>query len=194
MKTKAPKGYNDYSVSLPTPKLPRGNYVCKITEAYEDMTPSGNDYIGLDFDICEGEYAGYYKKKFDADSDNNPEAEWKGNIRIYIPEDNDEDSIKRFKRTIANIEEDNEGFHFDWTKPVKQFNGLVIGVKFQPSTYNGYEFQKPKYICSANRVRKGTEKLLDPSNEQKSSAAPEPQKYDPDKSGYKEIEDSDLPF
>lgn len=192
MKTKTPKGYNDYSVSLPTPKLPRGNYVCKVTEAYEKETLSGNEYIELNFDICEGEYSGYYKRKFDVDSDNNPESEWKGNIRIYIPEDNEE-SIKRFKRTIANIEEDNEGFHFEWEKPVKQFNGLIIGVKFQPSTYNGYEFQKPKYICSADRVRKGTEKLLDPDEEDKTSSAPEPQKYDPN-SNIKEIEDSDLPF
>ena len=192
MKTKAPKGYNDYSVSLPAPKLPRGNYVCKVTEAYEKETLSGNEYIELNFDICEGEYAGYYKRKFDVDSDNNPESEWKGNIRIYIPEDNEE-SIKRFKRTIANIEEDNEGFHFEWAKPVKQFNGLIIGVKFQPSTYNGYEFQKPKYICSADRVRKGTEKLLDPDEEDKTSSAPEPQKYVPD-DGVVEIKDDDLPF
>ena len=55
-------------------QLPKGAYVIKIKDAKEDKWPSGDTYVRIAFDIAEGEYANFYQKQFENNS--NEDKKW----------------------------------------------------------------------------------------------------------------------
>lgn len=206
-----PIGYDEIPEEKAMPKLPRGNYVCVIKDAEEGVNQWDNTQkvIAFQFDIYEGEHQNFYATKLEHESYTDSNAKWKGNIELKLPLDkkkneNEDDlaertaSINRFKRNIGYFEEANEGFHFDWDSPKaeKQFLGLIVGIKFQPRIYdfNGKvgEWQKPMYFCSVEKIRDGSEKVMELYEGGKQN--PEPEKYVPKAEKKVEIDEADLPF
>ncbi len=78
------------------------------------------DYLKIDYDICHGEFAGYYTKqneKFGGD--------WFANfIRSYK-----ESAAGMFKHFINCVEESNAGFKWSWDENslIHKFVGVVLG-------------------------------------------------------------------
>lgn len=120
---KKPSGYDEaqaftgeYAV------LPAGLYVCKIIMAIEENR-QGKSVLAIAYDIAEGEYAGFYQKRYDANTD-------QGKKWPAIHRQNTEgNSLPFFKGLMTSIEESNPGYHWNWdenTLKDKKF-GAVMG-------------------------------------------------------------------
>lgn len=130
---KAFNGYDNVQAFTERVKLPAGGYVAKCIGAKVVTYPGkdGNpDFEKLEIavDIVEGEYANYYKDKYDSDTSENKK--WKGVCKLYIPTDDgsemDEYTKRRFKGMTQAFEDSNSGFHWDWNEA--KLKGLKVGI------------------------------------------------------------------
>ena len=114
----------------PQEQLPVGGYILKILDVKFQNYDWG-DVIVLAFDIAEGEYAGFYKKNFEAQTQE--DKKWKGTYRMNVPKDDgskqDEFTMSKFKTDIEAIEDSNSGYHWDWDE--SKFKGKTVGAVFQ---------------------------------------------------------------
>lgn len=133
------EGFKAERTGGPREILPAGGYVAKILAAKQETYSNGNTVLVISFDISEGEYAGFFKR----DWENNPNEDkrWRGNVRINIPKDDGTDSDAWTKRTFnnfaASLEESNLGYSWDWDET--KLKGKAIGVLFRNREweYNG---------------------------------------------------------
>lgn len=65
MAFKKPKDYDNVRIGGEK-ILPAGGYICRIIKAAETESKAGRPMIKVIFDIEDGEYAGYFREKFDA--------------------------------------------------------------------------------------------------------------------------------
>lgn len=148
-------------------KLPKGAYEVKIMDAKE-VSYTGKDgssfsKLEIAFEIAAGEFAGFYRRNFDAQ--NAEDKKWKGVMRLYIPKDDgtdkDEWAKKSFKRAMQAIEESNPGYHWDWNE--KGLKGKVVGCLYQDRewAYNGKTgwAAQPHSFIDVAKVRSGDFKL-----------------------------------
>lgn len=174
--------------------LPRGGYVCTIMGAKPEENRFGQS-IRIAFDISEGDYAGYFKRKYDA----NPreDKKWPAVYRLNVPKDDGSEkdgwTKRRFKTFIEALEASNDGYHFDWDE--NQFKGKQVGIVFnyRQWEFNGQVGLTPNAVnaVSAESIRQGRFKIPDdkllPAANDKPSSIP---------AGFTPIEgtDDDLPF
>lgn len=139
--------------------LPKGAYVLKILKAEEKPNNSGNgSHIAVAFDISEGEYKDFYKRQFDADTNEDKHWPYDGVHRLNAPDDDSPQwMIDSFGTFIAALEDSNEGYHWDWNE--KKWKGLVIGALFriEQNENNGtvYDHTRPFWFRPAQAVRDG---------------------------------------
>ncbi len=147
-------------------KLPAGGYVVKIMAASVEKASNGNEFLKVAFDIAEGEYAGYYARKYRAANEDNKK--WKGNINLYIPledgSEQDEYTASKFKTAITNIEDSNPGYHWDWDE--KKLKDKIVGCIFREKEYE-YEgntgfFAEPFRFATAENIRDGKFRMPKP--------------------------------
>lgn len=183
--------------------LPVGAYVAKILDAKEETRTfsNGNSVTELVFrlDVAEGEFAGYYKKAYDAQSGSQYGQKWKGIYRLREPQDADKgtDRYKWSMRDLGNfigcIQDSNPGYKWNWDE--KTLKGKVIGIcvrEFEWETDNGCGVSTE--ICAlrtADDVRNGAVKpfkirKLKNNTASVSVAAPAPVPV--------EIPDEEIPF
>ncbi len=149
-----------------TEKLPAGGYVVKIMAATEEKASNGNAFLKISFDIAEGEYAGYYERKYRAANEDNKK--WKGNINLYVPledgSEQDDYTASKFKTSIINIEESNPGYHWDWDE--KKLKGKLVGCIFREKEYdvegNTGFFAEPFRLINIENIRNGKFKMPKP--------------------------------
>ena len=153
------KGYSEGE------SLPKNGYVCKILNAQVKDGKNGQ-YIQIAYDIAEGEFEGFFKKLFDAKTDENKK--WSTYFFLNIPKDDGSEKdgwTKRSFKTFTNaLEDSNEGYHFDWDET--KFKDKLIGGLFH---YEEYERQdgkvgrstKMKNVCSVDKIHSGNYKLPD---------------------------------
>ena len=94
-------------------KLPTGGYVCKIISVKTQNTKTTNKpMLVLAIDIAEGEFKGYFRKKFENDQNYNKDtAKWSNNAVYYQPCFEAEGRVSSyFKGLIQAIEKSNAGF------------------------------------------------------------------------------------
>lgn len=141
-------------------KLPKGAYVCKIISARVDENQYGQRLV-IAFDISEGEYAGYYKEKFDAS--NAEDKKWSGVIRLGIPKDDgsetDQWRVRSFNTALVAIEDSNSGYLWDGDEA--KLKGKTVGVVFNLKEFEGNDgrvisYTQPKALTSVKSVREGT--------------------------------------
>ena len=160
------KKFNDFDKTRgyeSSEQLPRGGYVCKIIGA----KPQDNQYgqsIKIAFDIAEGDYAGFYQKKYDANP--NEDKKWPGTFLLNVPTDDGSQQdgwTKRKFRTFTDaLEDSNSGYHFDWDET--KFKNKMIGFVFN---YREWEAPDGKVVLSPNaanstsveNIRKGKFKI-----------------------------------
>ena len=143
--------------------LPKGGYICKILAVKYEEGQNGNlDVLKLQVDIAEGEYAGYYKKAYEADT--REDKKYKGVINIYCPKNDgserDSWTKKTFDTNFAAIEDSNPGFRFNGTDE-KSLVGKLVGAVIYREDYEkdgqvktAYKFHKR--LVTVDAVKKGT--------------------------------------
>ena len=123
------KGYSD------SQQLPRGGYVCKIIGAKPIETKFGQS-IKVAFDIAEGEFAGYYQQKYDANK--NEDKKWPGTFLLNVPSDDgstqDGWTKRKFRTFTDALEDSNTGYHtihrdFLFSKPLKDTGSCLYSSK-----------------------------------------------------------------
>lgn len=133
-----------------------GGYIVEILGVVDvplnEQTGKG-DYLKIDYDICSGEFAGYYTKqneKFGGD--------WFANfIRSYK-----ETAAGMFKHFINCIEESNVGYKWAWDEKslVHKYLGVVLGEE-EYEKKNGSVGVRlvVKEVKSVEQIKKGEFKI-----------------------------------
>lgn len=146
-------------------RLPVDGYIIKILNVEEVDYEWGN-VIALSYDIVEGEHAGYYKKNYDMQTQE--DKKWKGVHRMNVPKgdgtEKDGWTLSSFKRDIEAFEDSNSGFHWDWDE--QKLKGLVVGAVMQDREYefNGSSgfWTACHHLTSVERIREGKFKIPKP--------------------------------
>ncbi len=124
--------YDNVEVIKAQEALPVGGYVLRILDAKE-VTYTWGSVLVLSFDICDGPYTGYYKKNYEAQTQENKK--WKGTFRMNVPKDDgtdiDEWTARKFKTNIHAIEDSNPGYAWNWDEKslVHKYVGAVFNNK-----------------------------------------------------------------
>ena len=161
--------FKDYSTTKAYTEstiLPRGGYVCKIIGAKVMPENQFGQSIKIAFDIAEGEYAGYYQAKFDANT--NEDKKWPGVYMLNVPTDDGSEkdgwTKRRFRTFTDALEESNAGYHFDWDET--KFKDKLIGFIFnyrewENSQGNTIMVPNAKNVTSVQKIRDGKYKIPD---------------------------------
>lgn len=121
------KGMDDFKT------LPIGAYECVIINAVENHNQdTGKTTLKVMVDIAEGEFKGYYQKRFD--ENNNADKKWDNNATRYLAFQGD--NVSYFKGFITCVENSNVGYKWDWDET--KLRGKKICGVFQ---YEEYEKQ-----------------------------------------------------
>lgn len=149
------KAYNNGPTQLPV-----GGYVLKITAVrYEEGENGNSDKIVVAFDVAEGDYAGFFKNKFD--SNQNEDKKWKGTTSVYVPKEDgseqDEWTTQKLKAFTDALEDSNGKYKWDWEE--SKWKGLLIGGVFGEvfTVIEGKQvrFTTFKFPASVENIRKG---------------------------------------
>lgn len=189
-KSEAPaKGY---------PMLPAGAYVAAIKNVKIDGE-APDQQIVLRLDIIEGEWAGYYTKRYEHDSQNAGvqqlfQAKYKGDYRIQIPDDRNarrehpEWDLRTLNGAIWCIEQSNAGFHWDGdTDHIMDLKGKTVGINVREGTFNGNVYTQIGKLETVEDVRKGLVKPMKPKKDNGTSSAVAAPAFTP-------VEMDELPF
>jgi hypothetical protein len=122
------------------PQLPKGGYVAKILDCKEESSATGYTWLSISFDIAEGEHKGHFAEQYKANTNENKK--WRGTYNAFIPSEDSQyydENLTKFKTMIANIEESNPGYHWDWdeTKLKGKMVGVIFGEKEFETESNG---------------------------------------------------------
>ena len=112
--------------------IPPGEYKVVVKDAFQAQSQNDNNCIVLYLDIAEGEYEGYFHKKYTVDKENSQNAKWRCDLWQAI----EGTGTPYFKGMIECFEESNEDF--TWDGEEKDLIGLNIGAIFEIE-----EYQKP---------------------------------------------------
>ena len=138
--------------------LPAGGYVCDIKSAKEE-----NGQLVLAIDVSEGQYAGFFKRDFD--NNTNEDKKWRGIYRMWIPKDDGSEMDAWTKRSFGNfiwsIQESNPGYAWDWDE--KKLKGKKLGVLYRNKEWEfndrtGWTTEAAG-SCSVEDCRAGTFRL-----------------------------------
>ena len=178
--------------------LPAGGYVCKIMNLHYEKTQTGKDIILVSLDVAEGEYAGFYLKRYNrAKQDTSKQAKWGCQWRIFLelPQGGTNGLYKGFMTAY----EKSNGVQVNWMGDEKQFTGKLVGVLFRDEEFLGadgkmHHSTKPCAVRTADAIRSG-EFQIPAARKQESRG----EAYDSDiptdqASGYAVAENEELPF
>lgn len=141
-------------------RLPKGAYVCKILGVKHEEGHGGtNDFLRVQFDVVEGDQAGFFKKQYDENTAE--DKKYKGQTIVYIPADDGSEKDGWTKNTFAKwttaLEESNEGYTWDWDE--KKWKDKTIGIVFGETgtVIEGKEivYTDARYPVSVEKVRSG---------------------------------------
>lgn len=113
--------------------LPIGAYECVIIGGAPHTNPdSGKKTFKVAVDIANGEFKDYFKKRFDANT--NEDKKWDNNAVRYLAYEGD--NVAYFKGFITCVENSNPGYKWNWDETT--LKGKKICGVFQ---YEEYEKQ-----------------------------------------------------
>lgn len=155
---KQPNNWNEVQEITERQKLPLGAYVCKVINAQVQDNGYG-EQLCIVFDIAEGEYAGFYKKEFAANTMENKK--YKGVLRMFLPKHDGSEQDEWTKRTLKGLvtafEKSNPGYKWNWNE--QSLVGKNIGVLYRNEEWE-YEGKtgwtaRPFRAISTDSVRSG---------------------------------------
>ena len=147
------------------PMLPKGLYIAQIkgVKAEED---GPDQRLTLRLEIAEGEYAGYYTKRYNADKERGGqfEVKYKGDLVLYAVDKKNtqrrwpDSDIKTFNGAIWAIEQSNPGYHWDWNED--GLKGKFVGINVRQGSYNGNPYTTIGRLESIPEIREGKCKVM----------------------------------
>lgn len=160
-------GYKSEAPSTKFPMLPAGTYVAGIKNVKIDGKEPDQQLV-LRLDIIEGEWAGYYTKRYERDSQNarDYQAKYKGDFRLQIPDPSNpkrshpEWDTKAFNNAMWAIEHSNPGYKWDWNEG--SLKGKIVGINVREGSFNGNVFTQIGRLEVADDVRKGIIETMKP--------------------------------
>ena len=190
------------------PQLPAGAYVCAIQAVREDGTYP-DDSIILRLEIVEGEWAGYYARRYRHDTQAaaaasvSYEARYKGDFRIRAPRaenphiQNLEWAIRSFNNAIWAIEDSNDGYKFEFENTAA-LKGKLVGINVCNASFNGNSYTEIGRLESVKQVREGKARPMK-DREDRSPAYAAPSAPASGSPGFQTpsfiaVETDDLPF
>lgn len=205
------KQYKGFKSEAPAPKypmLPAGTYVCGIKALKIEGTAPDQQLI-LRLDIIEGDYVGYYTKRYTHDTENagfnqSFQAKYKGDFKLQIP--NDENTMrkypqndeKKFNRAMYAIEHSNTTLKFDWEKiwagDFAFLKGKTVGINVYEDSYQDYPFTRIGRLEIADDVRKGIIETMKAPKRKDQPAETAVAEAAPDAYGFTPVETDELPF
>ena len=114
--------------------LQPGGYICKILRVQERMSRGGNPMFVFEFDIAQGNRAGFFKRKYENSTKMNANAKWGGSLYQSV---SSEYGVGRLKGMITAIEHSNPGFRFNWDDPVKKNIRMIKAKRKKPPNPSG---------------------------------------------------------
>lgn len=146
------------------PQITVGGHICRIRNAMiQQARTSGKDMLVLTFDVCEqGEWNGYYQRRFERSVKYNPNASWPGVFRTGVA--NAEGNTSGFfKAVIEAVEASNTGYNFKATGfNETTLQGKLIGFNFGEEEYEPQNspgeirtIVKPQFAVSVAKVQEG---------------------------------------
>jgi len=115
--------------------LPAGGYKCVIKEVKCNEASNGKEFLKVSFDIAEGEYADFYKRKYLNDS--RQDKKWSGVAAIFTEGYEPNSTNPKFKGMVTALEESNSGYKFDWNE--ENMKGKKIGIVMREEEFEGYD-------------------------------------------------------
>lgn len=108
MAFRKPNNYDDVRVG-DYKILPAGGYICRIIKAEETQSKSGRDMLKIAFDICDGEFTGYFMDTFNgrkAAAEDPSTVKWPfGGTKWVMIYDNEGGTNRDFKAFCTALEE-----------------------------------------------------------------------------------------
>lgn len=189
------EGFKPEAPAAGFPMLPKGLYVARITAVKLDGTEPDQRLI-IRVEIQEGEYAGYYSRRFKADKERGGrfEPRYKGDYAIQVPNPGNprrqhyDWDVRSFNGMIWAIEDSNPGYHWDWNE--QGLVGKAVGINVRQGTYNGSAYTTIGRLESLERMKEGLVKVMKDAAPRGSAPAAE---VDAD-TGMAVVDDEDIPF
>lgn len=113
--------------------LPAGGYVAKIKGVRVDGYNWGSVLV-VAFDIAEGDYAGYFDKKYKSSTKEGKK--WQGTMRLIVPDESSEyytNNLSALEGFIWSVENSNNGYAWNWNE--SSLVGKMVGVIFREKEY-----------------------------------------------------------
>lgn len=119
-------GFESKKFSSAREILPAGGYVGKILKA-EVVSFSWGKQLQISFDITEGDYKNFFKKDWEANTNENKK--WRGVLKLTLPtgdgSDQDGWKVNAINNLAASLEESNAGYVWDWDET--KLKGKMLG-------------------------------------------------------------------
>jgi len=137
------EGFKSEAPTTAYPMLPKGLYKAGIKAVKIDGAEPDQRLV-IRLEIIEGEYAGYYTKRYQNDSQNSSgryDVRYKGDFSLRIPNQANPKSqhfdwdLRSFNGNIWAIEDSNPGYHWDWNE--QGLVGKTVGINVRQGSFNG---------------------------------------------------------
>ena len=138
--------------------VPAGGYVCEIKNLEYITTKTGKPQMKASLDIAEGEYAGYFLRRYKA-AQANGKAKWQCAYTTFV-ETPDGGTNPYYKGFISATQKSNPDFIINWAGEPAQFRGKKIGMVFGEEEFIGNDGRKhvsvkPVACRNAEAIRNG---------------------------------------
>lgn len=161
--------------------LKPGGYICVIKQVVCEEKQYGH-LLRISFDISEGDYKDFYKRKYLRNKVMNPEAKWPGMHYQTVKQD----KLQYFKGFITSVEKSNLDFKWDWDE--SKLVGKLFGGIFGEEEFLWRDDIKTtvrcRFVRSVEQIREGNFKV--PDIKRLEGQAPN--------DGFYANDDDDLPF
>lgn len=139
-------------------QLPLGTYVCKVKQVRVIDEDTDKERIEILYDVEEGEQKGFYKKAYDASTDE--DKKWKGRTLIWSPKDDGSESDNWTKNTHAKwmnaFEDSNKGYSWAWDAATLKDKLFGITLRQVGKVIEGkhIKYNDIAYPCAVEDARK----------------------------------------
>lgn len=115
--------------------LPAGGYICRILKAEETKSRKGAPMLKVAFDICDGEFGGYFMDQFQsrkASAEDPSEVKWPfSGTKWVMFFDNEGNTNRDFKAFCTALEESGTEVWNNDILDVKNLNAAEVGIIFR---------------------------------------------------------------
>jgi hypothetical protein len=197
--------FNDFKPTQQTGErqtLPAGVYEGHIIAAKVDTNNGGQTLI-IQVEIDKGEYAGFFRKQYEAAQGGQFPAKYKGVLRVQLPDgvDPQHDGWRQhqLEGVVWALEDGNPGYHWDWDE--NKLKGLRVGLNVRERDYyyqgkSGTTTEIGRLESIAKLHSADPDERPKPMKKRELSAKDKAQKAQDqmNASGYVEVESEELPW